>query len=103
MLAETSFENRAAVTLDVVPDKSSGDNEVELVAQARNGSMSAVEELVARCERRLLRLAQNITGNREDAEEVVQNAFVKAFQNLAAFRGDSRFYTRIASALASRV
>ena len=38
-------------------------------------------------------MAQNIISNREDAEEVVQNVFVKAFRNLANFRGDSRFYT----------
>jgi RNA polymerase sigma-70 factor (ECF subfamily) len=38
-------------------------------------------------------LARNITGNHEDAEEVVQNAFFKAFLNFAAFRGDSRFCT----------
>src|ERR1700726_3033137 len=93
MSAETRFENPTAITLDIVPDESKGDNEVELVNQARNGSMSAVEELVARYERRLFRLAQNTTGNHEDTEEVVQNAFVKAFQNLASFRGDSRFYT----------
>jgi RNA polymerase sigma-70 factor (ECF subfamily) len=93
MSAETSSENPTAITLDIVPDESNGENEVELVTQARNGSMSAVEELVARYERRLFRLAQNITGNHEDTEEVVQNAFAKAFQNLAAFRGDSRFYT----------
>jgi RNA polymerase sigma-70 factor, ECF subfamily len=38
-------------------------------------------------------LARNITGSHEDTEEVVQNAFFKAFQSLAAFRGDSRFYS----------
>jgi DNA-directed RNA polymerase specialized sigma24 family protein len=80
MSAETSSENPTAITLDIVPDESNGENEVELVTQARNGSMSAVEELVARYERRLFRLAQNITGNHEDTEEVVQNAFAKAFQ-----------------------
>jgi RNA polymerase sigma-70 factor (ECF subfamily) len=44
-------------------------------------------------ERKVFRLAQNITRNNEDAEDVVQNAFVKAFQNLPGFRGHSRFYT----------
>ena len=68
-------------------------DEAALVAGARNGSAVAIEQLVDRYESRLFRLARNITGNHEDAEEVVQNAFVKAFHNLTAFRGDSRFYT----------
>ena len=65
----------------------------DLIVQARNGSPAAIELLVRRYDSRLFRLARNITFNHEDAEEVVQTAFVKAFQNLAAFRGDSRFYT----------
>jgi RNA polymerase sigma-70 factor, ECF subfamily len=69
-----------------------GDEQL-LVAQARDGSSSSIEELVRRYEHKLFRLAQNITLNHEDAEEVVQNAFLRAFQNLGSFRGDSRFYT----------
>jgi RNA polymerase sigma-70 factor (ECF subfamily) len=67
--------------------------EQDLIVQARNGSPAAIELLVSRYESGIFRLARNITGNHEDAEEVVQNAFVKAYQNLATFRGDSRFYT----------
>jgi len=67
--------------------------EQDLLVQARKGSPTAIELLVSRYESRIFRLARNITGNHEDAEEVIQNAFVKAFQNLATFRGDSGFYT----------
>jgi RNA polymerase sigma-70 factor, ECF subfamily len=67
--------------------------EQDLIVQARNGSPAAIELLVSRYESRIFRAARNITGNHEDAEEVIQNAFVKAFRNLANFRGDSRFYT----------
>ncbi len=67
--------------------------EQDLIVQARNGFPGAIELLVSRYESRIFRLARNITGNHEDAEEVIQNAFVKAFQNLATFRGDSGFYT----------
>jgi RNA polymerase sigma-70 factor (ECF subfamily) len=70
--------------------------EQDLIVQACDGSHAAIELLVSRYESRIFRLARNITGNHEDAEEVVQNAFVKAFQNLATFRGDSRFYTWLA-------
>jgi len=48
--------------------------------------------LVGRYESKVFRFARNITGNHEDAEEVAQNAFFKAFLNFAAFRGDSSFY-----------
>lgn len=92
MTVEASFEIPAPITPDIVRD-SNDYNETELIAQARNGSPVAIEHLVDRHESRLFRLAQNITGNHEDAEEVVQNAFVKAFRKLDAFRGDSRFYT----------
>jgi RNA polymerase sigma-70 factor, ECF subfamily len=68
-------------------------DERELVAQAQAGSTIAFERLVGKYERRIFRLAQNITRNREDAEDVMQNALVKAFRNLSMFRGDSRFYT----------
>jgi RNA polymerase sigma-70 factor (ECF subfamily) len=67
--------------------------EQDLMVQARNGSGAAIELLVSRYQSRIFRLARNITGNHEDAEEVIQNAFVKAFQHLATFRGDSGFYT----------
>lgn len=64
-----------------------------IVARAKSGSESAFEQLVERHERKVFRLAQDITRNHEDAEDVVQNALVKAFQNLREFRGDSSFYT----------
>jgi RNA polymerase sigma-70 factor (ECF subfamily) len=70
-----------------------GADDAQLVARARNGCAAAIEQLVGRYESRIFRLACNITGNHEDAEEVLQNAFFKALLNLAAFRGDSRFYT----------
>lgn len=67
--------------------------EQDLIVKARNGSPIATELLVSRYESRIFRLARNITFNHEDAEEVVQNAFVNVFQSLTTFRGDSRFYT----------
>jgi RNA polymerase sigma-70 factor, ECF subfamily len=69
------------------------DDEATLVAAAQAGDASAFETLVNRYERRIYRLAWNITQNDEDAEDVSQDAFLKAFQHLANFRGNSRFYT----------
>ena len=69
------------------------DDEAVLVAAAKAGDVGAFEELVGRYERKIFRLAQNITQNREDAEDVMQDAFLKSFAHLGDFHGDSRFYT----------
>jgi RNA polymerase sigma-70 factor (ECF subfamily) len=68
-------------------------DEGDVVARAKKHSETAFEQLVEHYERRAFRLAWKITCNHEDAEDVVQNAFAKVFQNLPDFRGDSRFYT----------
>src|SRR3989449_5566957 len=69
------------------------EDEPALVAAARAGDLGAFEELVYRYERKIFRLAMNITGNREDAEDVMQEAFLKSYAHLKEFQGDSRFYT----------
>jgi RNA polymerase sigma-70 factor (ECF subfamily) len=69
------------------------EDEPILVAAAQSGDITAFETLVGRYERKILRLAQNITQNREDAEDVMQEAFLKAYEHLSGFQGNSRFYT----------
>ena len=69
------------------------DDELQLVTAARAGDVSAFEALVNRYERKIFRLGMNITGSREDAEDVMQEAFLKAYQHLPEFEGNSRFYT----------
>jgi len=69
------------------------DDEAQLVSSAKAGDTAAFEELVNRYERKIFRLGMNITQNREDAEDVMQDAFLKSYQNLDRFQGDSRFYT----------
>lgn len=72
-------------------------SEHDLVVQAKAGSAGAFNTLVERYERRIFRLAQNIARNRQDAEDAMQNALVKAYLNLPGFREDSRFYTWLVS------
>jgi RNA polymerase sigma-70 factor (ECF subfamily) len=72
-----------------------GFDESALVAQARAGDQNAFAELVNRYERKIYRLAKNITRNDEDAEDVLQDAFLKAYTHLDDFKGDSKFYTWI--------
>jgi RNA polymerase sigma-70 factor, ECF subfamily len=69
------------------------DDELALVHAAKAGDMSAFEQLVQRYERNVFRIANHITRNTEDAEDVVQEAFLKAYQNLERFQENSKFYT----------
>jgi RNA polymerase sigma-70 factor (ECF subfamily) len=76
-----------------LPSQIVKDDESALVAAAKAGDISAFETLVGRYERKIFRLTQNITQNREDAEDSMQEAFLKAFEHLGSFEGNSRFYT----------
>ncbi len=76
-----------------LPSQVVKDDEGLLVAAAKGGDISAFETLVGRYERKIFRLAQNITQNREDAEDVMQESFLKSYQHLGEFQGNSRFYT----------
>jgi RNA polymerase sigma-70 factor (ECF subfamily) len=69
------------------------DDEATLVAAAKAGDLHAFETLVHRYEGRIYRLTYNITQNREDAQDSTQDAFLKAYQHLPGFQGESRFYT----------
>jgi RNA polymerase sigma-70 factor, ECF subfamily len=64
-----------------------------LVAATKRGDTLAFEELVLRHKQRVLAVAQRITNNREDAEDVAQESFHKAFVHLDAFQEKSRFST----------
>jgi len=68
-------------------------DELTLVQAAKRGDVAAYEQLVKRYDRNIFRIAQHITQNREDAEDVVQDAFLKAYENLEQFQGNSKFYT----------
>jgi RNA polymerase sigma-70 factor, ECF subfamily len=68
-------------------------DELKLVRAAKDGDVSAFEQLVKRYDRNVFRIANHITHSREDAEDVVQEAFLKAYSNLEKFQEQSKFYT----------
>ena len=68
-------------------------DEAGLVAQAQQGGVEAFSELVTRYEGNIFRLARHITQNPEDAEDVLQETFLKAYEHLGDFQGNSKFYT----------
>ncbi len=70
-------------------------DEATLVAQSREGDGRAFGELVRRYEGKIFRLAQHVTQNHEDAEDVLQETFLKAYEHLDQFQGAARFYTWI--------
>ena len=72
-----------------------GPPDTELVARARNGDTAAYEVLVRRHSARLYSLVYHMTGHREDAEDLVQSVFIRAYQSLRRFHGHSAFYTWI--------
>ena len=67
--------------------------DLALVEQVRAGDISAYDTLVRKYERQIFRIAQHITQNREDAEDVMQDAFLKAYEKLDQFQGNAKFYT----------
>ena len=68
-------------------------DESVLVERARQGDAQAFTQLVNQYERKIFRLAKHITRNDQDAEDVLQDAFLKAYEHLEDFQGQSKFYT----------
>lgn len=72
-----------------------GPTEAELVASARDGDTAAIRALIARNNQRLFRVARAILPDDASAEDAVQETYLKAFSNLAAYRGEAAFSTWI--------
>jgi len=71
---------------DVQPDN-------ELVRAARNGDMAAYDQLIRRYQERVYATIYHMTSNHEDANDLAQETFIKAYSALKSFKGDSSFYT----------
>jgi len=67
--------------------------EPDLVRQARRGDLNAYDELVKRYQQRIYATIYHMTSNHEDANDLAQESFIKAFQALNSFKGGSTFYT----------
>jgi RNA polymerase sigma factor (sigma-70 family) len=69
------------------------EDEMVLVARARDGDLAAYDDLVRRYQERIYATLYHMTSNHEDANDLAQEAFIKAFQALKSFKGGSSFYT----------
>ncbi len=87
----------AAINSEVVVSlkqkKSSANNDLDLVQRAQQGDTEAYRYLVERYQSKAFSVALGVIGNKNDAEDIVQEAFLKAYKNLGRFKGKSSFYT----------
>ena len=77
-------------------------DDVELVERAKAGQPAAFAQLVQKYQDRVFNTCWRICGHHEDARDVTQEAFIKAYQNLHAFRQESAFYTGAISGAGAR-
>jgi RNA polymerase sigma-70 factor (ECF subfamily) len=68
-------------------------DEMELVRRTRKGDLAAYDELVRRYQERIYATIYHMTANHEDANDLAQDTFIKAFRALRSFKGGSSFYT----------
>jgi len=79
--------------MSTTPATSGTFDETSVLARAREGDVAAFGELASRYEQSVFRIARQITQNDEDAEDVLQESFLKAYEHLDSFQGQSKFYT----------
>lgn len=78
-------------------DRMKSEDDVGLVSRCQKGNMDAFEILVERHQKRMLNVAYRVTGNYEEACDVVQEAFLSAYRAIKGFKGDARFSTWMTS------
>jgi RNA polymerase sigma-70 factor, ECF subfamily len=86
-----TVQPEAVLEVQITPDPAR--DETALIRAAQQGDQDAFEQLVRAYDRAVLRLAMNLLRNPEDARDVYQEAFLRVYRNLAAFRLDASFQT----------
>jgi RNA polymerase sigma factor (sigma-70 family) len=88
MITDTATVRASEVRLpDTMPD------DLELVRRVQGGNLPAYDELVRRYQERIYATLYHMTSNHEDANDLAQESFIKAFQAIRSFKGDSSFFT----------
>ncbi len=88
-------ENDKERSADVQAPEEGGEKDSVLVKRAQGGDVAAYNELMRRHQGKIYGLIYNMTGNQQDAEDLVQEVFLKGFKVLKRFKGKSSFYTWI--------
>lgn len=85
--------NENAAGIPASASRPAEDSDAALVERVKNGDMAAFDALTLKYRERLFGVVYNMLGNREDAMDIVQDAFIKAFSSIGSFRGSCAFYT----------
>src|SRR5437879_9865734 len=93
ILLEKAPPPSAAPPSAAPPPSSDAQEDSQLVKRARTGEMEAYDELVRRYQERIYATIYHMTSNHEDANDLAQEAFIKAYHALKSFKGGSSFYT----------
>ena len=83
----------AAGTITETTSSPTKEYDASLVERAQKGDLDAFDSLTIKYRQRLLSVIYNMTSNREDAADLTQEAFVKAFRSIGRFKGKSSFFT----------
>ena len=84
---------RVQSSSSMATDARARENENDLIREAQNGSRPAFDSLVRQYDQAVLRLAMHLTGSEQDAQDVHQEAFLKAYRYIGNFRFECSFYT----------
>jgi RNA polymerase sigma-70 factor (ECF subfamily) len=86
--------NTLGKTLVASPERQQeADSDLEVVRRVQNGDVAAFDQLVVKYRGRVYSVVYNLTSNREDAADLTQDAFIKSFQSINRFQGQSSFFT----------
>ena len=93
LLSEPQLNRRKHLELQQAERQDNAKKDLEAVNRALAGDLSGFKELVQRYEKRVYSVALAVLGNSEDAKDVSQESFIRVYQRLDGFRGESSFYT----------
>jgi RNA polymerase sigma-70 factor (ECF subfamily) len=81
-------------TLVASPERQlEADSDLDIVRRVQEGDVAAFDQLVLKYRGRVYSVVYNLTSNREDASDLTQDAFIKSFQSINRFQGQSSFFT----------
>ncbi len=92
-MATTSSVTKTFASAEGAPSSSQRDLDWAIVQQVQAGNVGAFDQLVQKYREQIFSVIYNMTSNREDASDLTQDAFIKAFQAIGRFQGKSAFFT----------